>query len=189
MIKNFIPYSEGKDLVFEYNECMSLLKNGDWAVFLDHDAVPTTHYWRNRIQEYIDKFPETSCFVATTNRVGGERMLDKTAPQNNDITSHRKHGLEVYNLGLVLEDFTDPTPHHLSGVCFALSHKAWEEIGGFKQWSEKSNILGVDSKLHQDLNQHGLKTGIMKSIYVYHWYSGWDGLGSRDKQHLKTVAQ
>lgn len=184
MIKTFIPYNTDKNLVEEYNECMSLLNYGDWAIFLDHDAMFTTYDWYKSIEKYIQQYGDYSCFVATTNRIGGTRMKDNKAPKQDDIIFHRLYGQQVSDTPYEdeLEDFTVPTPHHLSGVCFALSYDAWKKIGGFKAWSEKSNILGVDSALHKNLRENGLKVGIMKKLYVYHWYCGG---GSRTTKHLK----
>lgn len=177
------PYDFDKDLCNAYNRHMRLLPNTeDWAIFIDHDAIWTTYDWKKIIAQYIERYPEYSCFTCLTNRIGNPRQLAEGAPTCNDYAKHREFGkLLATAPEFVLEDFTHPTPNHLSGVVIVLHKSAWQQIGGFKPWSQNSNILGVDSALHRDLEAHNLKTGIMKNLYVYHWYRG----GSKDKSHLQ----
>ncbi len=184
-IWTFIPYSPEKDLVSEYNAYMELIPDGDWACFMDHDAMFTTYDWHNQMLDYIKDYPKYSCFVVSTNRCGSKKQIRFTDAED-DIGRHRLRG------GLAhpryceeefeeLTDFTKPEPAHFSAVCFLLSKKAWRTVGGFKSWSKSSNILGIDSRLHQDLYMRDLKTGIMEGVYVYHWYRG----GTNNKDHLK----
>jgi hypothetical protein len=176
------PYDFNKDLCAAYNRHMVLLPHDeDWAIFIDHDAIWTTYDWKRIIAQYIESYPEYSCFTCLTNRIGNPKQLAPGAPTSNDYAEHREFGKKLAEHPLILEDFTVPTPNHLSGVVIVLHKEAWRKMGGFTTWSDKSNILGVDSAMHRDLHKAGLKTGIMKNLYVYHWYRG----GSQDKSHLQ----
>jgi hypothetical protein len=177
------PYDLNLNLINAYNRHMELLPgNEDWAIFIDHDALWTTYHWKRQIAQYIESYPEYSCFTCLTNRVASVKQVAPNAPTNNNYEEHRAFGELLANAPLELEDFTIPTPNHLSGVVIVLHKSAWKNIGKFKTWNATSNILGVDSALHRDLHQHGYKLGIMKNVYVYHWYRGGN---SQDKSHLK----
>lgn len=175
-----IPFDKNKNLVKAYNDRMELAEFDDFVVFLDHDAMFTTYDWGVKLEKYIKDHPDYSCFVGVTNRIGSLPQLVSNAPKDDDIVKHRFFG-SILAKDDTLQDFTQPTPNHFSGVMFALKKSAWKQVGGFKAWSSESNILGIDSAMHRDLFKNGLKTGIMKGLYVYHWYRG----GKGNTNHLK----
>ncbi len=180
MLIKITPYSQYKDLVTAYNEAMERMKSGDTIIFADHDVLILSPNTLNLVEETMKAHPEYDCYCGTTNRIGGIRLLKIGAGLfKDDIRQHTKYALQVERKGTQIEDYTKPDPHHLSGFFFALRKSAWMRIGGFRQWNE-SKILGVDSALHQDLYKNGLKTCIMKGIYVYHWYRG----GNQNTEHL-----
>ena len=176
------PWRTDKNLVAYYNGFMDLIGENDWACFTDADAMFTTHGYGTQIEDYIKSFPDYSCFLGVTSRIGGERQkVEIGLEDDHDIKKHRIKGAQMMGWEKGPEDFTAPKPHHFSGVCMVLSKKAWEQVGGFRSYDGKSNILGIDTALHQDLFDAGLKSMIMNDVYLYHWYRG-DGKG---KGHLE----
>jgi len=187
MIHNpIIPYSLEKNLVYEYNYEMSRIpKDDDFGFFLDHDVLMTTYFWKKQINEVVNKYPECSMFLATCNRLNEMSIHQRIAnlKDTNDIEYHREVGqLRWDEYGVEIIDYSIPKPCHFSGFLMLIRKSLWKKIGGFKAWNEKSNILGIDSRLHQDLYEAGEKVYVMKGIYLYHWYRGGN---LTNKKHLE----
>jgi len=169
-IYTFTPYTtpdEGKDVGKAYNACMKLLPNdNDWACFLDHDAMFTTLDWNHQLYEIIDANPDYSCLTAVTNRIGNpDQKFANIKSDNHDIVYHRKIGTDAQ--GQFRTDVKDlTTKQAISGVVILVQKKAWKEAGGF----EEEGFLGIDNHFDIALRKEGMKTGLMKGIYVYHWY-------------------
>ena len=184
-IHTCIPFSIEKDISKEYNYEMNRLPNDDdFCCFIDHDASFTTYFWYNQLTEIVNKYPECGCFVAVTNRIGGERQR-ADVKNDYDVRFNRNLGEQrKAEYGTIVEDFSVNTPHDLCGFLILLKKSVWKKIGGFEQWSESNKMLGVDSKLHRKLIAANEKVYIMLGVYLDHYYSAYDGQGSRDKSHL-----
>jgi len=169
-VHTFSPYTtpeEGKNIGKAYNACMELLPNDDdWACFLDHDAMFTTQDWNHQLYEIIDANPEYSCFTAMTNRIGNpDQRFAWVDTNNHDIVYHRGLGTEAQSqFRLDVKDITKRQT--LSGVVILVQKSAWKKAGGF----EEEGFLGVDNHFDIAIRKEGMKTGLMKGIYVYHWY-------------------
>jgi len=170
-IHNFIAYRpgfKGKDIGKEYNEYMNLISDdNDWACFIDHDAMFTTPNWYDQLYAVIQNNPDYSCFTAVTNRIGNPEQCFASIDKNNhDILYHRDIGQQAqkqYNIQV--KDMSE-IKMLMSGVVILVKKSAWWEVGGFKE----EGFLGVDNDFHKRLNDAGLKTGLMKGVYVYHLY-------------------
>ena len=166
MIYNFIPYAPGEkeELGKTYNRYMELLKDNDWACFLDHDAMFTTTDWYHQLQEIIADNPEYSCLSAVTNRIGNPQQKIANLKPNHDMIYHRKIGSmsQDQNRTTVI-DVTDK--HCISGVVILVKKSAWKKAGGFKD-----GFLGIDNKFHQSIAKAGMKVGVCRGLYVYHYY-------------------
>jgi hypothetical protein len=46
-------------------------------------------------------------------------------------------------------------------------------------------MLGVDNEIHRQFAKMKRKVGLLKGIYLYHYYSNWNGFSPRDVSHLK----
>lgn len=179
MIYTYIPYTpieRGKDLGWAYNNFMEHLKDDDWAIFLDHDAMFTTTYWYHQICEIIKFYPDAGELTGVTNRIGNPiQLVNNIDRDNHDIKYHRKIGLDLYNQRkLEVHEYTN-RKWGLSGFVIVTSKKAWKAVGGFK-----SGFLGVDWDYTNRLWDKKIKTYIMGGVYLYHWYRG-DG----DTSHIK----
>lgn len=165
-IHNFIAYSTEKDIGTEYNDYMELIPDNDWACFIDHDAMFTTSDWYLQLYDIIRDNPEYSCFTAVTNRIGNPNQKFAGIDQNNhDIMYHRNIGKKAQQQYRTdVKDMAD-VKQLMSGVVMLVKKSAWKKVGGFKK-----GFLGVDNYFHDSLNKEGLKTGLMKGVYVYHLY-------------------
>jgi GT2 family glycosyltransferase len=172
-----IPWNSEKNIGKSYNEMMSLVGSDDWVCFLDGDAVHTTPFFGVRIEEVVKKNGDYSLFTCYTNRIGCPYQIAPNVDQkNNDQQYHRNFGEKMWNnFGAEVIDVTKQSP--MSGVLLLVKKSSWESVGGFKE----EKMLSVDNDIHIKFTNNGFKSGLMKGIYVQHWYRGGN---VNDKKHL-----
>lgn len=168
-IHTFTPYAteaEEKNIGRAYNQYMGLIPNNDWACFLDHDAMFTTTDWYHQLYEIIDANPGFSCFTAVTNRIGNvDQKFGSVDAENHDIVYHREIGVAAQSQ--FRTDVKDISKHQLlSGVLILVKKATWKEVGGFME----EGFLGVDNDFDRRIREKGMKTGVAKGVYLYHWY-------------------
>ena len=154
------PWDDEANLGRAYNDAMMLLPDDGWAIFLDHDAMPTTSLWHRQFAEAIAFRPDAGAIVAMTNRIASawQRCGDE---RSNDIAAHRAFGRERAKVRTLLDI---SGTRGFGGVMFAVSKAAWRECGGF------AHGLGcVDHSLHYRMRAIGRKVWLHEGLYVYHW--------------------
>ena len=150
-----VPFRQDKNLGRAYNESMALLPEGAWAIFQDHDAMPTTPHWFAQFAEAIEFLPGAGAFAACTNRIASpwQRVGDEAS---NDIAAHRRFGEERRKLRTLL-DISDTKG--FGGVLFALSKDTWRDVGGF------ADGLGcVDHSLHFGCQRIGRRVYMIERL-------------------------
>lgn len=177
-VHHIIPWNSDKQIGKSYNESMNMVGINDWVCFLDGDAVHTNPFFGNRIEQVINSNPDFSLFTCYTNRIGCQYQIapsvDKTS---NDQGYHRNFGEHLWKtFGTKVVDITTNSP--LSGVVILIKKSAWLQVGGFKE----TGMLGVDNDIHYKFKNSGFKVGLMKGVYVQHWYRGGD---QNNISHLK----
>ena len=156
-----VPFRTDKNLGRAYNEAMGLIPEGDWAVFLDHDAMFTTPKWHAQITEAIEAFPDAGAFVGCTNRIASPWQRVGGNDRTHDIAWHRKLGAERAKLRTLLDI---SQTKGWGGVCFAVSKAAWLAVGPF------ADGLGcVDHSLHFALQRAGKPVYMIEALYLFHW--------------------
>ena len=161
----FIAYDTEGNLGKAYNEFVDLLDDDDWFVLLDHDAMFVQRDWYKKIKRIIEENTEYSLFTCPMNRCGSPYQLVQGIDRDNhDIRYHREIGKELSktNINEVL-DITRSSL--LSGVVIITQKKMWDKIGG-----AMDGFLGVDNDIHAKFRDHGMKVGLIRSLYVYHFY-------------------
>ncbi len=165
MIYTFIAYapSRGADLGWTYNRFMGLLPHdGDWACFLDHDAMFTTSDWYQQLEEIVDAHPEVGCFTAMTNRIGNPAQVVPQGYHGHDIRYHRQVGKALSESS---RRKIEQLPAGLmSGVVMLVKKSTWNKV------KFTSGFLGVDNQFHLDCVTAGFTVKLMRGVYVYHWY-------------------
>jgi len=172
MIYNFVAYAQGnkENLGATYNKYMELIGDDDWACFLDHDAMFTTEDWFRQLGNIIAENPTYGLLTACTNRIGNPEQKIASLTDTHDIMYHRQIGKQLQQqCGNEIKDVTDT--HCISGVVMIVSKATWKKAGGFK-----NGFLGVDNDFHQRVKKAGIKIGVAKGLYVYHYYRA-DGTG------------
>ncbi len=165
MIYCATPFADDRNLGRAYNEFLDLLKEDDWAIFIDHDAIWTTPHWYDQIVS-ATKAPRVGCVTAVTNRIWCRYQLAAGAdPNNHDMRYHRQLGERLQTkYGSTAIDVTLREPP-ISGVVLAVSKAAVLHSGGFRK-----GLLGVDNALHRSMRAAGYRVLLMPGLYVYHWY-------------------
>jgi GT2 family glycosyltransferase len=173
-IYNFIAYDLGKNLGGAYNHCVNLLRDDDWFVFLDHDAMFMQRDWYPYLHKIIKENPQYDMFTCSTNRIGCFwQKVQGVDQENHDIRYHKSIGKQLLDRNFPVVDATNFSC--LSGVVIISNKKAWNRARGAKY-----GFLGVDNDLLERYRDNGMKLGFIPSLYVYHWYRG-DG----DTSHLE----
>jgi len=177
MIYYFTPYNTEKNIGQAYNECMELLKDDDYACFVDGDAMFTTPDFGNRINHILEKFPHIEYATCITNRVACDWQVCPSSDwDNDDLKFHRALGwLAAQANEYDIKDVTNE-PHPMSGVMILLKKSTWIDIGPFID-----GMLGVDNEYHERARRKGVKLWLLEGIYLYHWYRGGN---RKDKRHL-----
>lgn len=167
-IFNFIPYDTEENVGRAYNHYMELIEDDDWACFIDHDAMFTTPDWFKQIQKVIAANPEYGCLSAIANRVGNPAQKVANLQDTHDILYHRKIGkLIQQQQGTKVNDATNT--HCISGVVILVKKSVWKKAGGFAD-----GFLGVDNDFHTRVVKAGEKVGVMRGLYLYHFYRAAD---------------
>lgn len=176
-IYHFIPWNTDKNIGKSYNQCMTLLNSSDWACFIDGDAIHTTTYFGQRIEQILDNNLSYSLLTCYTNRIGCPYQIAPGSDWNtNDMKHHRDFGENLWNkFNTQVMDITNNG--EMSGVLVLIKKSIWEQVGGFKE----EKMLTVDNDIHRKVRSIGGKVGLMKGIYLQHWYRGGN---INDKRHL-----
>ena len=175
MIYYFVPYSTEKNLGRYYNDCMSMIPKGSWACFVDGDAMFTTPDFGHQMQEIVDS-NDYMLYTCMTNRVGTKYQLMDGAWNVEDMPTHRGIGKMLQlNKRLEVDEITNNAP--MSGVLMLVNKDAWFKSDRFKE----GGLLGIDNSIHYSIRNSGHKVGLMRGVYVQHWYRG----GSGNNNHLK----
>ena len=151
---------------------MTMIPDGDWACFLDHDAMFTTLDWYKQLEEIIEEISlcdrPVGLLTTCTNRIGNlEQVIAGIESQNHDIYYHRKIGRQRqldHGRSLRECDFL------ISGIVILISKEVWKKTNGFID-----GFLGVDNNIDQQIRALGYKSYIMDGVYCYHWYRA-DGI-------------
>lgn len=147
-----------------------MIGEGDWACFLDHDAMFTTPDWYVQLEDIVEGLsvlhPDAGLLTAVTNRIGNAEQLlfEKTSreAQIHDIYFHRQVGKKIQSAFMTRLKEANCS---ISGVVLLISKAVWKRAGGFKE-----GFLGIDNDMDKKVRETGSKVYIMLGVYVYHYY-------------------
>lgn len=171
----FTPFSIEKNLGKSYNECLSLIPEGDLACLRDLDTMFLTPDAGQIISDYASRFPD-AVLVCYTNRIhplATEQLLANAPYNSPDILEHIKIAQDKK------QDLTVSECHsHLSGFLMVVPKSVWHKV----KFNE-GGLLGVDTLFFKDLRVKGVKILRMNAIYIFHTYRIWTDI--KDKNHLQ----
>jgi cellulose synthase/poly-beta-1,6-N-acetylglucosamine synthase-like glycosyltransferase len=162
------PFSIDKNIGGAYNEFCKIVPNDeDWIVITDADSMFLTPDYgviiHKAIQTHGNDFGLIGCY---TNRLRKTHQLHNgTFSNDHDIRHHVKIAMEY----MCKDGIEDITPLNIAGVFMAFQKKTWKLVGGFLE-----NSIVADTFFSQQVVSKGLKLGLIRGLYVYHWYRGWE---------------
>lgn len=162
-----------------YNEEMELAPDGSWVCFTDGDTCQVITDYGVHLEAYINKYKDIGLFTCMTNRVGqGFHLLKGFIDQNHDMLYHKKLAGELVNKSQHRLQYLDNPDAPLSGHLMMINKDVWKMVGGFND-----GCLGVDNDIHQKCLRFGIRVGLMKDFYLYHFYRGHKDY--RNTSHLR----
>lgn len=180
-IFDIIPYSTEKNLGKAYNEAMELIPDDGYACFRDGDTMWLTPDYGMLLAKYVYAYPD-AVLTCWTNRIHelAKGQLDKTAPNNDNITEHILHAKNCAQTPINAEPVSGP----VSGFLMVVPKKVWllykfTEVQVYEK-SGPHNLLGVDNDYTNRIRAAGIPVLRMNSIYIFHSYRLLDG----SKKHL-----
>lgn len=169
-----------KNLGAAYDMAMQEVAEVDesgWVLMMDYDAMLLTSRVHGQLVDYA-RWAESNNYGllgVVTNRIGNRAQIYTAADgADHDIRNHRRLAAGLAGQRLEVRDVTGSATK-LSGVAMLTSVGAWRRAGGF------GSGFYVDNLYHQAIREAGMKVGIMKTVYVYHWYRGDGDLGHLPK--------
>ena len=176
MIRYVTPYALDGNLAEAMNFEISISPKGSYVAFVDRDTIWLDPKFGHKINLMIDTYGK-AFYTCTTNRTNCD--WQRVSATGNDIEAHVKVAEEemVKWNGLI----DDHTHSQLwSGHLMICPVDLWTPL-------TTKGLLGVDNEIHQRARDNGHKILLMAGVYMYHWYSNFDGTGGnkkRDRSHL-----
>lgn len=175
-ISYLTPYSQSKNFGQELNERISDQKT-DWICLTDSDACFLTPRYGNQIYE-VCQTTEFDLIGCITNRLGRPIQRHTLEMCNNwDMSEHYKRAKqrELEHWGVV-DDITDLK--FVAGMFMLFRKSLWDQI------KFKENCITWDDQFSSDVRSIGGKLGLMKGLYMFHFYRGWADFPMFANQHL-----
>ena len=182
MISFIIPLDSDKNIARSYQKEL-LDSDSEWVCFIDGDAIFTSSFFGKQLEECIRANPEYSMFTCMTNRIGNPRQRAGFCEvKSNDYHYHRRIGSNYWTINHTeCDDITTGVP--ASGVLMLIKRE--DSLSILQGLSDQKGMLGIDNYIHLKLSEAGFRIGLLKGIYMYHYYSNWDGINPRNSDHLK----
>lgn len=165
------PWRDDKNIGEYYNDFMGLIKDDDYACFIDGDSCFTTYFYGKQINHIINKYPECSLFFTMTNRVAcGLQVVPGIQHNNDNIVYHRQIGqqLSETKYDIITDVSAIDKNHALSGVCVVIKKPLWQKVNGFNTFG----CLDVDNDFFWKVQNIKDKIYLMQGVYLYHWHRG-----------------
>lgn len=174
----FLAYSVEKNFGKAINEHISQIgSNDDYLCLMDGDMMYLTPDWGVQIEEAIkrhgDNFDVIGCM---TNRLARDSQRINDIDDNHDILYHYeiakeerdKHWAEVVEV-----------KKPIAGMFMLFKKSLWDKV------KFKENDIAFDDSFCKVVKNMGGKFGVIRGLYVYHFYRGWSNNPTKDRKHLK----
>lgn len=160
-----VAYAFDKQLAKYYNSVMDMYPDEDYVCFSDADSMYTSNDIGHKLKSIVEANPDYGLLTCVTNRVGCPYQLVQNMWWDERINEHWRVGEFLWQeYGTDVYDITTLQP--LSGVLMLINVGAFKQTGGFSG----KGMLGVDNSIHRTFAAHGKKVGLMRGIYLIHYY-------------------
>ena len=179
MIKHLVAWASDKNLSGYYNNEMEALPSeDDWCLFQDRDVWWPHPNYMNQIEEVINKYGDKfDLLTCMTNKVGTAYQVNQRMAKVESSVEHTACAVNMWRgHGARLEDITNNSP--ISGMVILAKKSLITEGRKLKD----GLLLGADNEFHYIAKESNKRVGLMKGIYVWHYYRGDN---PHDKSHLQ----
>jgi hypothetical protein len=157
---------------------MALPSDDSWILFSDRDTYfPHPHYGKHIeavINRHGNKF---DLFTCMTNRVGTGYQCVRGMWNTDSGKAFEDRAKSLWLAqGVAVEDITANTP--ISGMAILVKKRLLTEGRQLKS----GLMLGADNDFHYIAQESNKRVGLMKGIFIYHYYRNGDRNNTR---HLK----
>jgi UDP-galactopyranose mutase len=173
----FAPYSMNGNLGWAYNSYMKLVpRDDDWVCFVDRDVMFMTPDYGSQIAEIVAQHPDTGLLTALTNRIGNRSQLHGGEISDDpNIVNHRDIAADLQRrCRYEVQRIEAP----VSGFLMVVRKRVWKAV----KFSENLKLLHADWDFSRRLVAKGYSIGLMKGVYVFHYYRLKEG--AADISHL-----
>jgi hypothetical protein len=170
------PYSTTGNIGGEYNARVAELPDG-WICITDGDAMFLTPEYGRQIAEVCES-TQFSLIGCTTNRLGRPIQRHQGVLSTDwNIHNHYRIACELRdtNWGQV-QDVTDT--RYIAGMFMLFRRSTWERI----RFAENTPFF--DDIFSRAVIKSGGRLGLMRGLYMFHFYRGWSENPRFDKGHL-----
>lgn len=164
----FTPMRGDKNLGSAINSHCELVKNEeDWICIIDQDTCFLYPFVSKQIEDVIEKHGETyQLFSCVTNRLGLDWQLPYGLSKDTNISNHyiiaEKHFKEYYD---EVVESKSPT----AGLFMLFKKKTWFN-NKFEDGIITKHGVFIDWYFSASILKKGGKIGIMKGLYLFHYY-------------------
>lgn len=184
MIWFFTPYATDKKYFNAIDAYIQTITDpNDWACIKDGDTMYMYSDFGHKLQEYINRYPDTGLFTCVTNRCHYEcQMVNEDLMDVNSIIIHHRVAQSVFKEnGYQVKEVNRRVAGHLLMIKKSTWMAIRIEVQRMVKLQQK-NILGVDTKISNAILAKGLKIRIMKGFYILHFLRMDKEI--RDTKHL-----
>jgi hypothetical protein len=167
-VHHITPGRSDKNLGKAINDIIKVLPDKDWICIRDIDTIPMYHEMFFKQCESIAIAGEYDLIGCITNRLGLEyQLFEGKKSSETDILKHRGIAKKLYNqYGSGVEKIDNT----IAGVFMLFSKKTWITLGRFKEGSIMIDGSFIDYHFSNAALKRGLKIGLAKGIYLFHYY-------------------
>lgn len=179
----FVPGCGQKKLGQTLNDHCGLVPNeDDWICIRDNDVAFLHPFINKQIEDILEKHGKYySLFSCLTNRLGLSHQLPYGLMEDADVLKLNKAAQYHFdNFYDVIENSISPT----AGLFMLFQKKTWDRTKFIDGICEKG--LFVDHQFSSAILRNGLKIGICKGIFAFHYYRMHQENVAEHK-HLKNV--
>lgn len=171
------PGRGDKNLGRAYNDACNLIPDDDWICISDQDALWWPELVLRQIEEIVNGVgQEYDLLGCMTNRLASE--YQRPFPEdfdNMDMRHHRERAEQLHreNYGIVTGE-----RRLIAGLMMLFPKSTWNKV----KFKEKT-IIADTLFCRQIVGKRG-KIGLMKGVYVMHYYRAHSNTPKKYKKHL-----
>lgn len=171
------PFASDKNIGREYNHQCELIPENDWICITDHDVCFLYPETKKQIEEIvISQGAAWDLLGAVTNRIASpHQCYGGEFSEDPDILHHYEKAKDAHlqNYGIV-----ELTLKGIAGFLMLMPKRTWDKL----KFAE--NQIHFDTDFSRRLLQRGGKIGVMKGVYLFHYYRFHAENPKQFKDHL-----